>query len=736
MNMFKRALLTVVFSSVAMGARAQEKQGVTVEWVYSGESMRLAAVPEYVWTKDGSLLLFDSLKSKEERTFEKLNPANGQRIPVLDMRKAMENLQTLLGKESMPDELSWPEAFDDGGIRALYEFGNDIFVLELASAQFIRLTQTPDEEKLPRFSPDGRNVAYVRNNNLFEYDLAAKSEKQLTSNGSETLLNGTLSWVYWEEVFDRHDLAYWWSPDAKSLAFFQTDESKVSVVEFSDFKPAVPRIIRQRYPKVGGVNPSIKVGIVNLSSGKITWADFAGIPYEYIVRVKWLPDGKSVSVQTMNRAQTEVNLYFVDAVTGKPSLILKESDPMWVKENDDLYFLKNGKQFIWSSQRSGYTHLYRYDMNGKLINQITQGNWSVCLSGLHRAGGIIGLDEKNDLLYFEALEKSSIERQVYRIQLDGKKMQRLSQEDGKHQATLGPGGQYYVENFSNGKTMPAVSLRRNDGKLVSTIAAPRQELLAPYGLQFPEYFSIPTRDGFMMPAAVLKPKNFDLNKKYPVIIHVYGGPGAPTVSNSWGGQRFWFHNILLNKGYIVLQVDNRSATGISKTLERTVYKQQSSDGELNDLVDAAHWLKRQSYVDPERIGVYGWSGGGTFTLLAMTRSKEFKAGIAGAPVTTFEYYDTKYAEITMKTPQENPDGYAKMNLNQYAKDLHGRLLMVHGTYDDNVHPQNSQDFMNELIKANIQFDLMIYPMRKHGFIDRPANIHLYNTMIEFWMKNL
>jgi dipeptidyl-peptidase-4 len=726
-----------LYTIFVFNASAQEKSKITVEWIYSEEGKSVARVPSFAWLDDGTALLYDSRQPRKERTIVKLNPEDGQQTPLVDAKKAMKSLKKLLGKKDLPKGLPWPESVNASGQHGLCMFKDDIFLLELSSSRFIRVTNTEAEEKSARFSPDGKKLAFIRDNNLFIFDMKAKVEKQLTDDGSKTLLNGTLSWVYWEEVFARKDIGYWWSEDSEAIAFFQTDESPVSVMHYVDFKPYVPRLLKQRYPKAGTDNPIVRVGVIEVEKGETTWVDLEEMPHEYIVRVKWLPDNKRLSVQTMNRAQNELNLFFVDRCTGKSSPILKEKDKGWVNIHDDLYFLKNGKHFIWASERDSFAHLYRYTMEGKLVNQITKGEWAIRSSGggpywLRQA--VSAIDEEEGWIYFTSHEKSSIERHLYRIKFDGTGMERLTKEDGFHSITSSPDVKYYFDRYSNISTLPSLALYKSDGQLVGVIAEPRPEQLEKFEVQYPELLTIPAKDGFPMPAQLLKPKDFDPSQEYPVILYVYGGPSAPTVANSWRGTVL-FDQILLDKGYLVARVDNRSATAISKKLENIILKDGYGDKELNDLLDAVKWLKQQPYVDPERVGIWGWSGGGIFTLLAMTHSKEFKAGIAVAAVTDWRHYDTIWAEAYMKRPQDNPKGYEKTSLLKAAKNLSGRLLLVHGTYDDNVHPQNVWAFIDELIKAGKMFDLMIYPMRKHGISDDPAQIHLFNTMLEFWTKN-
>ncbi len=614
-------------------------------------------------------------------------------------------------------------------------FHNDIWLLNLGKSEFQQVTQTAEEEKAVDFSPDGQKLSFVRKNDIYIYDIREKKETRLTKDGSQTILNGTLSWVYWEEIFGRKNTAYWWSDDSKSLAYLQTDDSGVSIVHFVDYKPYVPALIKQRYPKAGTANPKVRVAIADINKEQTTWVDLDQADYEYIPRVKWNPNSKWLSVQTLNRAQDELKLYFIDPNNGQAKLILRETDEAWVNLHDDLLFFKNSDHFIWQSERDGYAHLYKFNLDGSLANQITKGNWAVKSAGRNPRKTIAAFDEENDWIYFSALEKSSVERHLYRIHSDGSGMARLSSQDGIHSVDFSPDSRYYFDSFSNVQTLPSLAVYKNDGKWLNTISKPRPELVEALDFQYPEIFYIPTSDGFMMPAEILKPKDFDPGKKYPVIMNIYGGPSAPTVSNVWNSGHY-FDQILVEKGYLVVRFDHRAAAGVSKKFENMILKQFIGPIELADILDGIQWLKAQSWMDEQRFGMWGWSGGGTFTLFSMTNSKEIKAGIAVAPMTDWHYYDTKWAEFAMKTPQENPDGYEMTSLIPDAKNLYGRLLLVSGTYDDNVHPQNSWNFIEELIKANKPFDMMFYPMRKHGIADRPARIHLFNKMLEFWEEHL
>ena len=712
------------------------KRELTLEWIFGPEGRAVASVPTTAWLDNGTLVLLDNRRPPAEQTFEQLNPATGRRQSLVDSARALADLKRAVEGMNV-NALPWPLAFDGSGKQALYLFKGDVFVLDLATAHFRRLTSTPAEETSASFSPNGRRVAYVRTNNLYSFDLDSNRETQLTRDGSETVLNGTLSWVYWEEVFGRRDIGYWWAPDSQAIAYLQSDESEVDLSYFVDFVPFSPRVIRQRYARAGRPNPRVRLGITELGHEGTTWVQVNDKPFEYIVRAKWLPDGRRLSLETMPRLQTDLYLYFADRQSGKTTHVLTETDLGWVNMNDDLYFFSDGQHFLWPSERDGYMHLYRYRMDGTLENQVTKGQWALASAGggafwVHQA--LVGVDEKNNWIYFTALEQSSIERHLYRVRPDGSGFMRLSKEPGAHRISMSPDARYFLDRYSDVRSLPTLRLHANDGSLVQTVAAARPQLLAPYDVQFPELLTIPADDGFAMPAEVLKPKGFRPEQKYPVVIFIYGGASAPQVINAWQADTLW-NQLLLDAGYVVVKVDNRSATGISKKLENTVLK-HLGEAETPDLVAATRWLKKQSWVDPARVGVWGWSYGGYMTLNLMTRSQEFKAGIAVASGSDWRYYDTKWTEGAMRTPQENPEGYESTSLIPRAKQLHGHLLMVFGTYDDNVHPYNELAFIDALIAAGKKFEMMAYPMRKHGISDEAATLHLYRLMLDFWKANL
>lgn len=734
----RRMLLAAVALVITAPLAAQESRKVTVDVLYGPEVAATDIAPEKYWTTTGTALLADR---RSPRGLMRLDPATGKVAAACNTQDALAALQ----KAGAPMQiLGWPENFDEAGRRALYAVAGDLFVLDLESGEAMRVTQTPDaEEQAPRISPDGAKVAFVLKNDLYVCEVATKNMTRLTTDGSDTILNGSLTWVYWEEIFGRQDVGYWWSPDSTAIAYLHTDESNVPLCSFVDFKPATPKVHVQRYPKAGAENPKVTVGCVPVTQDapKTAWADLTKNPYEYLCRVKWLPDGKRYSVQMMNRAQDKLDLLFVDRESGAAEPILSESDPAWVNINDDLTFLKDGAHFLWVSERTGFGHIYRYKLDGTLVNAVTSGPWAVHDTGaiywLHQA--IKGVDEKAGVVYFNSHRRSSLVNHVYRAKLDGSEAAEpveLTREPGIHAPSFSPDCAYFLDEHSNARTPKSLTLYKSDGSMVAQVAKPFTRPLQTYGVVFPEFFGVPAADGFSMPAFLYKPKDFDPAKKYPVIMYCYGGPAAPTVLDSWSGNDVFYNQMLLQEGFLVACIDNRSATAISKQTENVILSQMYGDSELNDLVAGVKWLKAQPFVDPDRIGIWGWSGGGTMTILAMTRSAEFKAGVAVAAVTRWEYYDTKWGESAMKRPQDNPKGYEKCDLTRYAKDLHGRLMLVHGTYDDNVHPQNVFHFIDELIDAGKTYELQLYPMRKHGLADLAARKHVFKTMVEFWKRNL
>jgi dipeptidyl-peptidase-4 len=721
------------FSAFASG---ETDDKVSIEGLFDREFQVSLSTPQFKWLQDGSALLMNWRVEPGKRTLERLDPKTGKQKKAVNAEAVLEALKKELGSTS-PKALPWPDAISPEGKYAAYLLDGDIFLVELEPARVQRLTQTRQNETAISFSPDSQWIAFIRGNDIYAVRRAVGEEKRLTTDGTDTLLNGALSWVYWEEIYNHTTVPYHWSPDSKAVAYLQSDESHVQISTFVNFKPATQEVVRQRYPKAGQRNPEVRLGIVDIASAQTTWLDCG--EYEYLARFNWLPDSSALAVQTLNRKQSHLKFFLADRKTGTSKLILEEKDNAWINLNDPLYFFKSKPLFIWPSERDDQCHLYLYGLDGKLKRQLTSGTFSVVSAGgglLSGAGGLVGVDEKKGLVYFTANEKALRERHLYRVKIDGKGLTRLSEGAGTHVVSFSPDMSCYLEVYSNSARSGELSLYKADGRLISVIVPYAKEALAPWELAAPEFDTYKAEDGLDIPIEVFKPTQVDEIKKYPAIIYVYGGPVAQQVVDTWNGRKALWTNLLNREGYFVFVVEVRAGAGISKSVTTSVYRQAYGMPNVRDIQAALRWIKRKPNVDAKRIGIWGGSGGGCTTIFTMTRVEDFKAGISLFPVSDWYYYDTIYTERFLDTPQDNPDGYRDTSAVLGASGLSGRLLIVHGTYDDNVHPQNTWAFINELITFNIQFDLMIYPWRKHGITDLEARVHLYTMMMDFWKKNL
>ena len=687
--------------------------------------------PTVRWLKDGKhYLLTGAAKGDTART-QKVDAATGEAVPFFDAAKMKAALTALGGvteadAKQLANRSTYKMSNDERAV--LINWNNDLFYYQLGSDKAVRVTNNPEEEVGETFSPDDRMLGFVRNNNIYIYDLAAQRERRLTTDGSPKILNGRLDWVYQEELYGRGNFeAYWWSPDSTKLAYLRLDERPVPEFTVVDHIPYDQGLEVTPYPKAGDPNPVVQLGIVNAAGGATRWVD----TYKYqpsdllIVRVTWTPDGTKVVYQAQNREQTFLDLNFAGD-DGKSNTILHETSKTWVGINDNPNFLKDGS-FLWQSERSGWNHFYLYSPDGKLLRQVTDGRWEV--------SSFDGLDEAKGLLYFTATEHSPLAPQTYRIKLDGTALTRVTTGEGSHKVAISPDSKLFIDNWSDVNTPTQTRLYDVDGKLVRIIAENKVDALKEYKLGAIQLLQVKTRDGFEMEAMMIKPPDFDPQKKYPVLEFTYSGPHAPSVKNGWGGSAYMWHQMMAQKGYIIWICDNRTASG--KSLESTwpVYK-NFGELELRDLEDGIAWLKSQPYVDGSRIGIWGWSYGGFMTSYALTHSQSFKMGIAGGTVSDWRNYDSIYTERYMQTPQNNPEGYWKSSPVHYAKDLHGKLLLIHGAIDDNVHVLNTMQFVYELQKAGKQFQLMLYPKSRHGVTDPMLVTHMRQMMTDFVLANL
>ena len=604
--------------------------------------------------------------------------------------------------------------------------GDDLYLYTFDSDSMTRLTSSPGEEQEATFSPDGRFISFVRNNNLFVVDLATQRERQLTTDGNENILNGIFDWVYQEEVYGRGNFrGYWWSPDSSRIAYLQLDERPVKHFTVVDHIPTMQRIESELYPKAGYPNPIAKLFTVTANGAaphEMTTESYSGD--FLIVAVDWTPDSSKVVYQIQNREQTWLDVNTADADGGTPpKTLFRETTKAWVEPdyNQKITFLKDGS-FLWLSERSGFKHLYQYAADGTLKKQITNGPWE--------ARTLHGIDNNNDWIYFSGTERTVIGSDVYRIHLDGSGLTRLSETAGAHRANFNPSMTQYVDTWTDIQTPPQVSLMRNDGSKVRLIDANEATALRDLRISKPEFLQVKTRDGFTMEAMMIKPPDFDASRKYPVYEYTYSGPHSQMVQNSWRGALYLWWQLLAQRGVIVWVCDNRSASGKGMEATWPIYK-HFGELELRDLEDGLKWLESQPYVDGSRVVLDGWSYGGFMTSYALTHSTMWSAGMAGGTVADWHDYDSIYTERYMLMPQNNPDGYQKSSPRFAAKDLHGQLLLMHGTIDDNVHMQNTIQLVYELQKAEKPFRLMVYPKSRHGITDPLLVEHLHITQLQF-----
>ncbi len=608
-----------------------------------------------------------------------------------------------------------------------------------------KLTAISDQgkQRLATFSPDGSKIAFVRDNNLFIKDLnigkrnqggTGDSERfgveyQVTTDGKiNEIINGATDWVY-EEEFE-FSKAFCWSPDGTKIAFYRFDESKVKEYQLTYYGTLYPEQYKYKYPKPGEANSVVRIKIYDLVSRSTVEVDLGGDTDIYIPRIKWTSDPNTLSLYRMNRHQNTLDLLLVHAGTGKTQVIYHEVNPFYIEINDHLTFLKNGGGFLLTSEKDGYRHIYHYDLSGKEIRQITQGKWEVT--------DFYGLDEDHGILYYAAAEDSPVDRAVYSIRLDGTGKKRLTPKAGTNSATFNATFSNFINKWSDINTPPVYTLNNADGTEIRLLQdnAKLRETINAFHFSKAEFVKIPASDGTELNGMVLKPFDFDPGKKYPVLFTIYGGPGSQTVLNTWGGFSAW-NQLWAQNGILVVSVDNRGTGGRGESFKKCTYLQLGKF-ETNDQVDAAKYFGSLDYVDKSRIGMWGWSFGGYLTLSCLTRGADyFNFGIAVAPVTNWKYYDNIYTERFMRTPAENNTGYEDNSPVNHAAAFKGKLLMIHGMADDNVHPQNSYDMYTALVAAGKDFDSEFYPNSNHGiYTGKNTSFHLYRRMTDYILKNL
>ena len=713
-------LLLAVLSLVAL-AFAQKKP-LTLDAV-TGAGHRHDSGGEPVWRPDGkafvhekdsSVFLYD-LATKSDKELLSLSP-----------------LEQAARHGAPPRQFQWenrnvheqPLQWSPPGDALLILAGGDLFYWHVSSGKWDQLTETPEPEQDPKLAPDGKTVAFRRSHDLYTLDLASHRETRLTSNGSSTLRNGELDWVYPEEL--ELPTAYWWAPDSQSLAYLQFDVSREPLYPHEDLLGASPIYEPQRYPRAGDPNADVRLGVVQASGGATRWFDLGDTrDANLLARVQWMPGSHSLAVERLNRVQNHLELLSVDVYTGEIRRILEERDPYWINVTDDFRFLKKGNEFLWSSERDGFRHLYLYEIGGKESRRLTRGDWEVT--------EVAGVDETQGIVYYVSSESSPLERQLYSVRLNGKGQKRLSVEPGTHSISMNPNCDYYLDTFSSLDQPPRRTLYTRDGAEWAVYRAPDRHLLDEYEVPRSELLAFRASDGVTLDARIIKPPGFRADRKYPAIVLVYGGPGAQAVRDAWQGvgqEQYW-----ASRGFVVWEVDNRGSSGRGHAFESAVFR-KLGPRELEDQKQGVEYLISLGFVDPARIGIHGWSYGGFMTLNCVLNAPSlFRAAIAGAPVTDWHNYDTIYTERYMGLPSQNVDGYRETALAPHAGELNAKLLLVLNLEDDNVLFQNTMQMANALEKAGKEFEMVLYPQKSHG-VGGPLRRQLLETMTDFFERTL
>ena len=725
------ALMLAGFASRIEAQTGAGGKALTVERIYGHPNLSGRLSRGVEWSPDGKTLTFFEANAADHGRTElwAMDAATGERR-VLASAEKLESLlaehrratqATGLGRHA-PAQYQWAP----DGSALLFVSPDSLVWFDLKNEKTRTLATGKEEIADPKISPDGKFVSFVRDHNLLAVNVEDAKEHALTTGGTEQVRKGELDWVYPEEL--ELTTAYWWAPDSSQVAFLEMDEREVNQYPLVDFASPRGEADEERYPVAGGKNPAVSVYTVSVKGGEPRLMDTGSDTNTYTARVAWLPDSKHVAIQRLNRAQTQLDLLEADASSGASRVILTEKDPYWINIGDEVYFLRDGKRFIWASERSGYRHLYVHDLQGKELAQLTHGDWEVT--------ELDAVDERHGLVYFTATKESPTERQIYSVGLDGVGLVRVTKTEGTHAADFSPDAAAFVDTYSRAGLPPSQQLLRKDGTEIAAINENKVAELAEYAMSPVQFVKVKARDGAELNAYVIKPVGFDAANKCPVLVYTYGGPHAQVVLNAWGGPTFLWHELLAEKGFAIFALDNRGSSGRGHVFETPIYH-HFGDKEISDQEDGVAWLKKQPWVDASRIGVWGWSYGGHMTLQLMFRdAKDFKAGFAGGPVTDWHYYDSIYTERYMGLPQENEENYVKSSPVTYAGQLQGKLLIAHGTGDDNVHFANTLTLINQLVENGKYVEVMPFPGRGHGVSDAGARTVLMRRVTAFFEKNL
>jgi dipeptidyl-peptidase-4 len=670
------------------------------------------------WLDDSRYLETRVDPSTRKRTIYAVSAADGTASLYLDYEEIRKHLPQGLEPHTPADTTSDMKSM-------VFKNREDLYHYDVAAKKLRQITNASGAEMNPKFSPDGRMVAYTRNNNLFAYDLASATEHQYTTDGSDTVYNGWSSWVYMEEILGRASAhrAFWWSPDSSRLAFMRFDDAPVPRFPIYHADGQHGKLEEQRYPKAGDRNPFVAMGVVSIVDRKLAWMDFERNADHYIAWPVWTPNSSVLTVQWMNRGQDIIRFYNCDPNNGKKSQVFEEKQASWVDFFEDLYYFKDGSGFLLRSSIDGWEHLYYHNRDGSLRKRLTSGRW--------RVNSISRVDEAGGYIYFTGRPTKSWDAHLMRVRTDGTGLEQLTKGDGIHRSQVSPSGKYFIDSVSSLTSPGVMSLHRGDGSLVRKLG--EQEPSSDYAWGKAELFTIPSEDGkFDLPAYWVLPPDFEPTKQYPVIFSIYGGPDAGRVNNSWLGLQahYW-----AQRGVITFSVDHRASGHFGKQGVALMHRNLGR-WEMTDLITAAKWLRTKPFIAKDRIGISGGSYGGYTTMMALTfGSDHFNFGQAASSVTDWRLYDTVYTERFMDTPAENPDGYKNGAVLTWINRYKGGLRITHGTIDDNVHAQNSIQVIDWLTTHNKPFEMMLYPDSRHS-IQAAQRAHSNRESHDFWMRKL
>ena len=719
-------------AALAPAAPARAQQTLSVERIFASRDFRVQGLPALQWMRDGQRYSYvqpgdngvTDLVAEDARTGAKTRLVDGSRlvagqqkpIEIEDYTWSPDERKLLIYTNSQP---VWRE--NTKGTYYLYD---------LDAGRVTPVSTRPGWQMFAKLSPDGRRVGFVRDNDLYVTDMTTGQETRLTSDGSDAIINGTFDWVY-EEELGLQD-GWRWSPDGARIAFWRLDASRERNFSWiNDTDSAYSRVIQLRYPKAGSPNAIARIGVVEVGGGAPRFVDTGSDPEVYLARMEWAESPNEIVIQRLNRHQNKLEVLLADARTGASRTVFTDTDPAWVEVDDDFQWINGGKDFLFSSERDGFNHLYLVSRDGRNVRQLTRGRWDVT--------SVTAVDERTGTVYFGAHAPQPEQTHLYRVRLNGSGLQQITREPGTHSARIASNSPFFLSTYSSAGVPPVIRLQSTaDGAVVRTLVdnAQVRQTVQSLGTGRPEFFSFRTADGTELRGSMIKPANFDAGKKYPVLMYVYGGPGSQTVMDSWGGTRYLWHQMLAQRGYVVVSVDNRGTGARGSAFKKATYLKLGAV-ETADQVEAARHLATLPWVDATRIGIWGWSYGGFMTASAMfAPGSPFKAGIAVAPVVDWSLYDTIYTERFMRTPQENPQGYDRGSPVKHAARLRAKMLVVHGTGDDNVHFQNTTQLVNALQAAGKQFDFMMYPNRNHGISGGNTSQHLYTLMTNWVTENL